>query len=139
MRFSLRRRVMVSILEAYVVVVLLFVIPISVIYHKQVEEGILQTGSRLSCLLAAATLPHYVRHHRRDLRDIVREAGQQPDISYVIIQDVKGRVLASSRPGEEGRTLEDPVSRRVTKSRVELFQELGHPPAGFFHQFGPYL
>lgn len=136
MRFSLRRLVITSILSSYVVVVLLFVVPASVIYHRQVEQGLLETASRLSRIVAVSTLPHYVRYHRRDLGRIVEASGQRPGVSYIIIQDNNGWVLASSHPDEVGRILEDPISQRVVKSRVELFQEIGHPPSGLFHQFG---
>ena len=125
-RISLRTALIISISLVHAVLMGLFV------YHSTKESRELiaeeMKGSALSFsrMLATTSTNAILSRDIRSLHEYVDKTGKERNVSYAVIEDSDGTVLASTDRKFDGDILTDEVSRKANSSQGELFQQVGN-------------
>ncbi len=118
-------------------IILLFFVLVPAVVHLQthlVMEDARQRGLQITKVFAHASVQAVAADDFLLMRHIVNSIASEPDVLYVMIQDVRGRLLTHSNIRESGRILTDPPSLKALQSTGSLVQEL-RLPAGFAYDF----
>lgn len=125
-RISLRTALIISISLVHATLMGLFV------YHSTRESRELITeemkGSALSFsrMLATTSTNAILSRDISSLHEYVDKTGKERNVSYAVIEDSDGTVLASTDRKFDGYILTDEVSRKANSSSGELFQQVGN-------------
>lgn len=122
-QLSLKVSLIISISLVHAILMGLFV------YHgtreskELIREEMKGSAKNLARIFSTTATNAILSRDLGSLHEYVDKAGREQPISYVIIQDRDGKVLASTRHIFDGDILTDDVSRRANSASDELLQE----------------
>lgn len=124
-RISLRTSLIISISLVHAVLMGLFVYHSTRESRELISEEVKGGARSFSRMLAATATNAILSRDISSLHEYVEKTGKERNVSYAIIEDSDGTVLASTDRKFDGYVLTDEVSRKAGSSTEELFQQTG--------------
>src|SRR4030067_2914671 len=123
---SLRTSLIISISLVHAVLMGLFVYHSTRESRELISEEMKGSARSFARMLATTATNAVLSIDTSSLHEYVDKTGKEHNVSYAIITDRKGTVLASTDKKFDGYILSDDVSKRANSSSKELLQVAGN-------------
>jgi two-component system, NtrC family, sensor histidine kinase HydH len=101
--YTLRARLIFSVALVHVVLMSLFTWNAVERQSQELRQDLLDQGSSLASLMVVASTNALLAEDLASLAEVTRRVGEQSDVTYGEVVDVRGYVMASTRAGRVGK------------------------------------
>ncbi len=125
-RLSLRTSLIISVSLVHAILMGLFVYHSTRASRELISEEMKGSAKSFARMLATTATNSILSSDISSLHEYVDKTGQEHNVSYAIILDSEGTVLASTEKRFDGYILNDDVSKRANSSASEILQVAGN-------------
>lgn len=125
-RISLRTSLIISVSLVHAILMGLFVYHSTGESRELISEEMKGSARSFARMLATSATNAILSSDISSLHEYVDKTGKEQNVSYAIILDSEGTVLASTEKRFDGYILNDDVSKRANSSSGELLQAAGN-------------
>ena len=125
-RISLRMSLIISVSLVHAILMGLFVYQSTKASRELISEEMKGSAKSFARMLATTATNSILSSDISSLHEYVDKTGKEHNVSYAIILDSEGTVLASTEKKFDGYILNDDVSKRADSSSGELLQVAGN-------------